>query len=57
MAGQTSFIAAVSTPMPSIQNTQLLRPRSIFTKTALRLCKGIYRCGYPSMCKERSLYW
>jgi hypothetical protein len=30
---------------------------SIFTKTALRSCKGICLCGYRSTCKERSRCW
>jgi hypothetical protein len=31
--------------------------RSIFTRTVLHLCKGICRCGFPSMSKEQSPCW
>src|SRR5262249_38603912 len=40
-----------------IQNTRWRLLRSISTRTVLRSCSGICRCGSPSTSKEQSPWW
>ena len=56
-SGQTFFSAVVNSPTARTQSIPLPLPLSIFTKTALRFCRGICLYGYPSMHKERSRCW
>ena len=56
-SGPEFFSAAVNSPTAPMQNIPLPLRLSIFTKTVLRLCRGICLCGYPSMCKERLRCW
>ena len=42
---------------PNASDSEYTVAPTVSTKTALRLCKGICRCGYPSTRKEQSRYW
>src|SRR5262249_41490548 len=57
MADRIFFIAAGNTPVAPIQNTRWRLLRSISTRTVLRSCSGICRCGSPSTSKEQSPWW
>ena len=57
IVGAKFFSAAVNFPTARTLNIPLLLQLSIFTKTALRLCRGICLYGCPSMRKERLLCW